>query len=172
MSREGSDDGTLQPALMRAVLGPGGGVRRNTLAGMVRFLERRYGTKPPPGLKEHTWRRLRRDPERSSAARTQEAIRAAFASARLSQRRERRLRNPLSVHVRFKGDMAVSDELPRYRTIDLSTWPVDQAELVNDVLDAYQAGDPDGMDDAFAEALEEEIGAAIHFSDVDSILFD
>jgi ketosteroid isomerase-like protein len=170
VSREGSDDGTLQPALQRAVLR--GTPERRTLAGMVTFLERRHGTKPPPGLKEHTWRRLRRDPQRSSAPSTQEAIRRAFVRARLSERREQRLRNPLHVHVRFKGEFAVSDESPRYRDLDLSTWFLDQADLVGDVLDAFQAGDPDGMDEAFAEALENEIGAAIHFNDVDSIMFD
>lgn len=171
--RRGSDDGTLRPALLRAVLGRGAQHNdRRTLAGMVTFLERRFGTKPPPGLKEHTWRRLRRDPKRSSAASTQEAIRSAFARARLSEAREQRLRNPLTVHVRFKGEFSVSDEHPRWRDLDLTTWMLDQAELVENVLDAYQAGDLDGMDDAFAEALEEEIGAAIHFNDVDTIMFD
>lgn len=175
MSREGSDDGTLQPALKRAVLGRSADRRqddRKTIPGIVAYLQRRYGTKPPPGLKEHTWRRLRKDPKRSSAATTQDALRRAFARARLSEAREARLRDPLNTHVRFKGDMAVSDEPPRYRDLDLSTWFLDQDDVVNGVLDAYQAGDPDGMDDAFAEALEEEIGAAIHFSDIMSITFD
>ena len=169
MSRQGDDDGTLQPALRRAILR--NSPERRTLAGMVTFLERRYSTKPPPGLKEHTWRRLRRDPKRSSARATQEAIRAAFDRVRLSEARERRLRDPLHIHVTYKGDITISDDT-RYRSIDFSAWDFDQAEMVGNVLDAFQAGDPDGMDDAFAEAIEDAIGAAIHFENVDSIMFD
>lgn len=173
MSRDGSDDGTLQPALRRAVLGRGIDRRGlpGTMPGMVAFLKRRYGTKPPPGLKEHTWRRLRKDPARSSASSTQAAVRKAFDALRLTESRERRLRDPLHVNVRFKGVITISDDT-RYRDLDLSSWYLNESELVGDVLEAFQAGDPDGMDDAFAEALENEIGAAIHFTDIDSIMFD
>lgn len=170
--RRGSDDGTLGPALLRAVLGPNRGGPLTSIPRMVGFLERRHGAKLPPGLKEHTWRRMRKDPTRATTEGTREAIRAAYAAARLSQGREARLRRPENRPV-FRGKMAISDEPPRDRTLDLGTWPDDEMEdVIGDVIDAYQGGDVDDMADAFAEPLEDVVGAAIHFSSVQSVMFE
>lgn len=166
-----ADDGTLYPALVRALTGRSPRNDRTTVPGMVGYLKGKYGTTPPPGLKEHTWRRLRGNPRRRMAASTREAIRSAYQRSRLPQTRAARLRQPGGVPVRISATIRISDD-ERERTIDVDGWPDDNppiSSLVEELLDAFEAGDQDAMVDAFTDPMEAVVGTTIHFSDVEWI---
>lgn len=167
-----SDDGTLFPAIYRGITGGRGPTERKTVPGIVADLERRYGTTPPPGLKEHTWRRMRKNPKRRAAASTIDALRAAQRRARLSDAREARLRRADTITV--VADITVSQKkIPGRRMVIGPHWlsaprgygtPTDG--LIARLIDAWLAREDDQLADMFADAVADAIGQDVLFENV------
>lgn len=148
---------------------------------MVTELRRTYPTKPPPGVSDRTWRRLRADPARGAAKGTLDALRAAQRAVRVSPARTRLLRGTpiIGVHAVVRVS---SDE--RDRKILLSSWlntgsavsAGDATGLMRDVLEDWLAGRDDAASDRFRAAMESGLsggagGRQLELVDVKAIRF-
>lgn len=149
----------LQDALYRAITGGRSPRTGGSVPSMVKEVSGRFGTKPPPGISDRTWRRLRADPGHGFAKATLDALRAAQRVARVSPARARLLRGSPIIGVAAVVRVS-SDE--RDRRILLSAWlnpgasvrAGDQTGLMSDMLDSFLAGRDGQAAEQFRAACE------------------
>lgn len=162
----------LPEALYRAITrGRSPQTEGRSVAAMVHEVQRVYGTKPPAGIGEHTWRRMRNEPGRAFAAASIKALRTAQRRVRLTPGREARLRKPRPP-IEVYGDIQVSETITT-RWLHVGRWPDPVpgygppiTGMLRGVLDEWLRGDDLGATAKFVAPITNNFGAPVLILDV------
>lgn len=162
----------LPTALYRAITrGRSPATEGRSLTSMVHEVQRTYGTKPPPGIGEHTWRRMRNQPGWKFKPASVNALRAAQRRVRLAPGREARLRVPRPP-IEVYADVKISEGITT-RWLHVGRWPDPPhgygppiTGMLRGVLDAWLAGDDGAAADRFMAPISNNIGTPVVILDV------
>lgn len=131
-------------------------------AALVAELRAAFGTRPPAGIPERTWRRARHQVGWSPTAPTRARLEAAARRLRLPPAREAQLRGKPAVAI--QADITISNDERPGRTIVISGWPdpPDMGRLVG----AYLRNDLQGAADYLERAMGRNVGGPLYVGDV------